>query len=239
MVRAFLLLFFFFFKLPSLLSHQEQTEKQMTPEDFAFAMCADMQLQEGCKRIIAAAIRASCEHYAPLRLYRETAEDLRVIRLSLNVGAISLRDQFEWDINNPTNSPELFARSMCVDLGLPREFEVAISAAIRSQVMEYRLAAMQGRSVGRAPPPAFAIRSEKELPTWTPQLSVPRDYRSRRAEAGAGGASGAGTTGSSGGGGGSGPAPIGIASSLRPRGAQGMQMLTPESFRSGREGRNN
>lgn len=182
-------------------------------------MCADMQLQEGCRRTIAAAIRASCERYAPLRHYKETAEDIRVIRLAMMVGAVSLRDQFEWDINNPTNSPEMFARSMCVDLGLPREFEVSIAAAIRAQVQEYRLAALQGRAIGRSVSAGFALRSDKELPAWTPQLSVQKDLRRRVQEPLTAGA----------------PAASGMLSttSLRPRGVTSgqMQMLTPESFR--------
>lgn len=185
------------------------------------AMCADMHLQEGCKRIIAMAIGAACERYAPLRLYRETREDLRLVRLQLSVGAVGLKDQFEWDINNTSNSPEAFARAMCVDLGLTREFEVSIAAAIRSQVLEYRLAAMQGRTFGRPPPMAYALRSEKELPMWTPALHLVKDVRRR----GDGGPSGPAP----------GAAPQAGNVSLRPRSvASGqMQMLTPESFRGG------
>ena len=34
-------------------------------------------------------------------------EIIRVIKLNVRIGNIILRDQFEWDINNPKNSPEV------------------------------------------------------------------------------------------------------------------------------------
>ena len=37
------------------------------------------------------------------------------------VGSMKLEDQFEWDLSNPNNSPELFAEGYCVDLGLSGE----------------------------------------------------------------------------------------------------------------------
>lgn len=48
-----------------------------------------------------------------------------------------LRDQFEWDIANPANSPEDFAETLVADLGLTSEFLVPISHAIREQIQEF------------------------------------------------------------------------------------------------------
>jgi hypothetical protein len=39
------------------------------------------------------------------------------------VGNISLVDQFEWDINNEKNDPELFAEILATELGLGGEFK--------------------------------------------------------------------------------------------------------------------
>ena len=39
------------------------------------------------------------------------------------VGAKHLVDQFEWDITDPTNSPELFAETYANELGLAGEFK--------------------------------------------------------------------------------------------------------------------
>lgn len=43
-------------------------------------------------------------------------EGIFLIRLDIALNGIGLYDQFEWDINNPENSPELFAKSLCTDL---------------------------------------------------------------------------------------------------------------------------
>ena len=56
------------------------------------------------------------------------------LQLNIHVGNISLVDQFEWDISNPRNSPEEFARMLCADLGLGGEFVTTIAYSIRGQL---------------------------------------------------------------------------------------------------------
>ena len=55
-------------------------------------------------------------------------------QLNIHVGNISLVDQFEWDLSNPLNSPEKFARQLCADLGLGGEFVTTIAYSIRGQL---------------------------------------------------------------------------------------------------------
>jgi len=55
------------------------------------------------------------------------------IKLNITIGQHTLVDQFEWEINNPSNSPEDFARQMTRDLSLAGEFTTAISHSIREQ----------------------------------------------------------------------------------------------------------
>ena len=55
-------------------------------------------------------------------------------QLNIHVGNISLVDQFEWDLSNPLNSPELFAQELCADLGLGGEFATTIAYSIRGQL---------------------------------------------------------------------------------------------------------
>lgn len=43
-------------------------------------------------------------------------------------------DQFEWDLSNPLNSPEEFARRLCAELGLGGEFVTTIAYSIRGQL---------------------------------------------------------------------------------------------------------
>ncbi|KDN48178.1 SNF5-domain-containing protein [Tilletiaria anomala UBC 951] len=61
--------------------------------------------------------------------------DLRIpIKLDITVGGMQLVDQFEWDISDEENSPELFADTFAADLGLAGEFKTAIAHSIREQV---------------------------------------------------------------------------------------------------------
>lgn len=61
-------------------------------------------------------------------------DELRIlIKLNITIGPHTLEDKFEWDINNPLNSPEEFAQSMAKDLSLSGEFTTAIAHCIREQ----------------------------------------------------------------------------------------------------------
>lgn len=65
-------------------------------------------------------------------------DDMRItIKLNITIGHITLVDQFEWDTNNPLNSPEEFARQMALDLSLSGEFTTAIAHSIREQTQLY------------------------------------------------------------------------------------------------------
>lgn len=56
-----------------------------------------------------------------------------LVKLNITIGQHTLVDQFEWDLNNPLNSPEEFAQSMARDLSLSGEFATAIAHSIREQ----------------------------------------------------------------------------------------------------------
>ncbi|TAQ83816.1 hypothetical protein B7494_g7864 [Chlorociboria aeruginascens] len=61
-------------------------------------------------------------------------EEMRiVIKLNITIGPHTLEDKFEWEINNPLNSPEEFAQSMARELSLSGEFTTAIAHCIREQ----------------------------------------------------------------------------------------------------------
>ena len=49
-------------------------------------------------------------------------EIIKTIKLDILIGDLEYKDQFEWDIANPDNDPEEFARNVCKDLGLGTEF---------------------------------------------------------------------------------------------------------------------
>lgn len=61
-------------------------------------------------------------------------DEMRVlIKLNITIGQLTLVDQFEWDINNPLNSPEEFAISMAKEMSLSGEFVTSIAHCIREQ----------------------------------------------------------------------------------------------------------
>ncbi|KAL9598960.1 MAG: hypothetical protein Q9219_004143 [cf. Caloplaca sp. 3 TL-2023] len=70
--------------------------------------------------------------HLPYNAYKD--DEMRItIKLNITIGQQTLVDQFEWDINNPLNSAEDFARSMTLDLSLTGEFTTAIAHSIREQ----------------------------------------------------------------------------------------------------------
>ncbi|KAJ2894718.1 hypothetical protein MKZ38_007295 [Zalerion maritima] len=61
-------------------------------------------------------------------------DEMRIlIKLNITIGAHTLVDQFEWDINNIDNEPEKFATVMAEELSLSGEFKTAIAHCIREQ----------------------------------------------------------------------------------------------------------
>lgn len=70
--------------------------------------------------------------HLPYHAYKD--DEMRIsIKLNITIGQQTLVDQFEWDINNPINCAEDFAKSMTQELSLPGEFTTAIAHSIREQ----------------------------------------------------------------------------------------------------------
>ena len=70
--------------------------------------------------------------HLPYHAYKD--DEMRIaIKLNITIGQHTLVDQFEWEINNPMNSPEDFAKQMTRDLSLSGEFTTAIAHSIREQ----------------------------------------------------------------------------------------------------------
>ncbi|PYH41554.1 SNF5-domain-containing protein [Aspergillus saccharolyticus JOP 1030-1] len=70
--------------------------------------------------------------HLPYSAYKN--DEMRIlVKLNITIGQHTLIDQFEWDINDPSNSPEVFAARMTDDLSLSGEFTTAIAHSIREQ----------------------------------------------------------------------------------------------------------
>lgn len=72
-------------------------------------------------------------------------EQVRTISINVRVGRVIVKDKFEWDINNPDNSPEEFAECICADLGLGDEFLLPVAHQIREKVLDLQKISYQDR----------------------------------------------------------------------------------------------
>ncbi|KAJ3138714.1 Snf5- protein 1 [Geranomyces variabilis] len=92
-----------------------------------------------------------------------------VIKLDLNVGALHLRDQFEWPLFSTSSfTPEDFAKQLAGDLGVGGEFVPIIAHAVREQVC---FARMNWDDATPAPPiKGRPFRSENFEEDWEPEL---------------------------------------------------------------------
>lgn len=129
-------------------------DKLITPELFAQHLVEDYGLRnhnpEPIQAAIVSQIKSQLGEYYPHIYVKEEAIDPHLpyyayqndemrclIKLSITVGSDTLADQFEWDINEPQNSPEVFARQMAIDLQISGEFTTAIAHAIREQAQAF------------------------------------------------------------------------------------------------------
>jgi len=112
-------------------------------------------------------------------------DELRIlIKIDIIVGTQNLVDTFEWDLNSEV-TPEEFAQSYCVDLGLSGEFVTAIAHDIHEQILVHqRSLFLVGHTQGSGyianddvrtaflPPLTVALRKENvAMSTFTPVLA--------------------------------------------------------------------
>ena len=83
---------------------------------------------------ISASIKQQLESHPSDMLYEENTDQRVIVKLNIHVGNVSLNDQFEWDISEPQNSPEEFAKTLAAELGLGGEFVTSIAYSIRGQL---------------------------------------------------------------------------------------------------------
>ncbi|KAL5614796.1 hypothetical protein BROUX41_004885 [Berkeleyomyces rouxiae] len=125
-------------------------DRIITPQLFAAQLVEDMGIKPPGAQIIyetvVAQICEQLEDYYPFAHLEDDSldpeisyttfknDEMRVlIKLNITIGTHTLVDQFEWEMNNPLNSPEEFATNMTRDLALPGEFKTAIAHCIREQ----------------------------------------------------------------------------------------------------------
>ncbi|CAJ0586376.1 unnamed protein product, partial [Mesorhabditis spiculigera] len=109
-------------------------ETIITPDVIAEQICDDLDLPAGnFQSAITSAIYQQLEAAECIPLDTAASDQRVLIKLNINVGNQNLVDQFEWDMSDPLNNPEEFAKSLCSDLGLGGEFPSAIAYSIRKR----------------------------------------------------------------------------------------------------------
>ncbi|KAK3940517.1 SNF5-like protein [Diplogelasinospora grovesii] len=125
-------------------------ERLISPEHFSMQLVEDMGLKAPLDKpvqdqVVQQMIEQINDFYPFIHREEEALDpelpysaykndEMRIlVKLNITIGAHTLVDQFEWDINNPNNSPEEFAACMARDLSLSGEFTTAIAHCIREQ----------------------------------------------------------------------------------------------------------
>ncbi|KAK4190419.1 hypothetical protein QBC35DRAFT_471830 [Podospora australis] len=125
-------------------------ERLISAEVFAAQLVEDMGLKpplaDPVYQQVVQQVHEQLSNYYPFAFSEEEAldpelpysayknDEMRIlIKLNITIGAHTLVDQFEWELNNPLNSPEEFAACMARDLSLSGEFMTAIAHCIREQ----------------------------------------------------------------------------------------------------------
>ncbi|POM71634.1 SWI/SNF-related matrix-associated actin-dependent regulator of chromatin [Phytophthora palmivora] len=149
-------------------------EKDFTYETFAAALIRDLDLPNCFYKRIAKSIQEQVEKAKKSLPWHEAVacESLHPIFINLRLNDTIYIDRFEWDLNNPNNSPERFAQAVCEDLGLSGEFEAQVALSIREQLRDYSRLIREGLKdrVTRLPPVTAAFRDRLEAETWGPSV---------------------------------------------------------------------
>uniref|UniRef100_H3HC27 Uncharacterized protein n=1 Tax=Phytophthora ramorum TaxID=164328 RepID=H3HC27_PHYRM len=149
-------------------------EKDFTYDTFAAALIRDLDLPECFYKRIAKSIQEQVEKARRSLPWHEavTKESLHPIFINLRLNDTIYIDRFEWDLNNPNNSPEQFAQVVCEDLGLSGEFEAQVALSIREQLRDYSRLIREGLKdrVTRLPPVTAAFRDRLDTEAWGPSV---------------------------------------------------------------------
>jgi len=114
----------------------DKNELFMTQESFIKTINEDNILQQQQEDQLLSSLKRQMNQF---KIYKPIeGEFIRRIKLNLRLGNVIINDQFDWDINNPDNSPEDFAETICADMGINSEFLLPIAHSIRMQILDHQ-----------------------------------------------------------------------------------------------------
>lgn len=118
-------------------------EPYLKVEGFAKIIVEDNLLPQSFETEIINQMNKQINQY--MKFEKIEGEIIRTIKLDIRIEDLVLTDQFDWDINNPANLPEEFAKSSCADLGLGSEFILPIAHSIKEQILDHQRTFMNER----------------------------------------------------------------------------------------------
>lgn len=123
-------------------------ETLITPETHASIMAQELDLNKNIESNIANQIKDQIQSYKDLLANPNNAiidqflvnekEFHVVLDISANIGEDFYTDKVEWDLLNTDFTPEMFAKSVCQDIGLKPEFETAIAVAVYDEIYKFK-----------------------------------------------------------------------------------------------------
>ena len=151
-----------------------RNETLITPEIFAEILCDDLDLNPTLFiPAIAQSIRQQIDTHPSDNIIEDNTDARVTIKLNIHVGNVSLVDQFEWDMSEPQNCPEEFAKRLAAELGLGGEFVTSIAYSIRGQLAWHQ----KTYAVIESPLPTVdsIVRPAAEADQWCPFLETLTD----------------------------------------------------------------
>ncbi|GES78045.1 SWI/SNF-related matrix-associated actin-dependent regulator of chromatin subfamily B member 1 isoform X3 [Rhizophagus clarus] len=148
-------------------------EKLITPEHFAEIMCVDLDLPPSeFVTIISDTIRKQIQENEMMTDCNPPKDDSRVlINLDINVGKLSLRDRFEWDLSSDL-TPEEFSKTLASDLGIGGEFVTLIAHSIHEQLLKHKKEIKSDDSDNEHEPLKSVFRNIEDVDEWCPVLEI-------------------------------------------------------------------
>lgn len=123
-------------------------ENLITPEIFASIMSQELDLNRNTESIIFNQIKDQIQSFKDLFANPNNAiidqfllnekEFHVILDISANIGEDFFTDKIEWNLLDNSFTPEMFAKSVCNDIGLKSEFETAISVAVYEEIYKYK-----------------------------------------------------------------------------------------------------
>ncbi|KAG0676745.1 Chromatin structure remodeling complex protein sfh1 [Pichia californica] len=123
-------------------------ETLITPEIYSSIMSSELDLNKNIESNITNQIKDQIQSFKDLlanpnnsiidQFLLNEKEFHVVLDISANIGEDFYTDKIEWNLLDNSFTPEMFAKTVCMDIGLKPEFETAIAVAIYDEIYKFK-----------------------------------------------------------------------------------------------------